>query len=176
MPKNSTTKDSSELLQIVTLTFAMTGGGFALLTLILKLFMSPGAEVEAKTAERNYGELVATLQQPQSKDLRANAKRGENQDNSDTLAEILKKAGDSNGVKFPVPQTTSTQKAGLEERKIKITTEGTKLQNLILFAAQVQDTKRTIQIEGASFKRDTRAKPDEESWIATVEFIDYVSK
>ncbi len=174
---NHTIKDSSERLQVITLTFAFTGGCFALLTLLLRLFFIPGAEAEARQSEKSYADLVATLQRPQSKDLRANAKRGENQDNTSTLAEIVKLAGDRRGVKLPtLPPPTITQKAGLEERKIKVMTDPAKLADLIHFAAAVQDSKKTIQVEGISFKRDNRSKPEDQHWIGTVEFIDYVTK
>ena len=167
MPK-APNKDSSELLQIVTLTFAMTGGGFALLTLVLKLFLNPGAAADAQQAETSYGNLTKALLEPQNTELRRNAKRTEKQDLTQTLAEIVKAAGDFNGMKFPnFPQTTiKSPKAGLEEHRIKISVDPAKLSNILMFVAAVQDRKKTIQVESVSFKRDNKSKGDENLWTA----------
>ena len=178
MPK-STKPESGEWLQIATLTFAMTGGGFALVLLLLKFFMIPDAQTGANTAEENYKRLSVELLKPATKDLRVNAKRAQGQDLSTTLGEIVKQSLDANGVRFagtfPAANVKKSDR-GPEEHRLKIISEPSPLQPLIDFVAAVEQRKKTIQVEAASFKRDTRAKPDEDAWICTVELVDYVAR
>jgi len=170
----SNKQESGEWLQIATLTFAMTGGGFALVLLLLKFFMIPGAQAEADRAQKSYGDLVKLLQDSATKDLRATAKRTEGVEQSGSLGELIKKAGDDNGIKFPTIPVATVKG---EEHRIKITSDPAKLQDLVNFVAAVLDQKKTIQVETVSFKRDPRAKSaDEDSWTCVADFVDYVAK
>ncbi len=176
MPR-TVAKDSGEKLQIAILTFAMTGGGFALLTLLL-IFLNRGAAEDANRMEKSYKDLTATLLDAEMRQLRANAPRGEPAtDNS--LGEIVKAALDRNGLKcsnFPQVKPKPGKKAGLEELPLRITVDPAKLQPLLMFVAEVQEAKKTINVESVDFKRDNRSKPEEELWTATVDFIEYVTK
>ena len=60
MPKLEA-KDSSEKLQITVLTLAMTGGGFALLTLVFVFFLNPGAANEADRLQKRSDNRRALL-------------------------------------------------------------------------------------------------------------------
>lgn len=173
-------QESSELLQIVTLTLAMTGAAFAILTLVFKLFLNPGAENDAAQAEKGYAELTRTLLDPTNKELRANAKRSEGQDLTKTLAEIVADAADKNGVKLDdLPKVTARSKQpGLEEQELSINKmQPTALNNLIYFVQDVQKRKKTIQVENFNLKRDTRTKSSEDAlWTVSVKFVDYVTQ
>lgn len=177
MPKIAS-KDSGEKLQIAILTLAMTAGGFAILTLLLVLFMNPNADAEAARLQRSYKELTDTLLGAEMKQLRATAKRGESNDNTKTLGEIVKNALDLHGLKYPTfPQVSpKSLRPGLDELRLKIGVEPAKLLQLLQFVAVVQDAKKTIQVENVSFKRDTRSKPEDDLWTGSAEFVDYVTK
>ena len=174
MPR-TTAKDSGEKLQIAILTFAMTGGGFALLTLLL-IFLNRGAAEDANRMEKSYKDLTTTLLDAEMRQLRANAPRtdaGPATDNS--LGEIVKAALDRNGLKcsnFPQVKPKPGKKTGLEELPLRITVDPAKLQPLLKFVAEVQEAKKTINVESVDFKRDNRSKPEEELWTATVDFIE----
>lgn len=177
MPK-SAKPESGEWIQVATLTFAMTGGGFALVLLLLNFFMIPEARSNADRSQNSYADLTKELLKRETKDLRANAKRAEGQDLSTTLGEIIKQAGDANGIRFPnfpAPSIKKTDK-GPEEHRIKITSESSKLQFLAEFVAAVEQKKKTIQVEAVNFKRDPRAKAEEDLWTCTAEFVDYVAR
>jgi type II secretory pathway component PulM len=177
MPR-ATSKDSSEKLQIIILTFAMTGGAFALVTLLLVFWFNPSAEQRAQALEAEYKDLTQLLLKQEMRDLRANAKMSEGQENNRPIGEIVMDSLQKFELEprtFPQART-KTSKSGLEEVTQKIDVKPARLANLLQFVASVKDARKTIQVETISINRDTRAKGDDDSWTATVDFVDYVTK
>ncbi|HVR75568.1 MAG TPA: hypothetical protein VMT52_14630 [Planctomycetota bacterium] len=171
-------KDSSEKLQITILTFAMTGGGFALLTLLLIFWLNPSAEQNAQALELEYRNLTQLLLKQEMRDLRANAKMSEGQENNRPIGEIVLEALQKYQLDYPTfPQAlTKVARSGLEEVTQKINVKPARMANILQFVAAVKDARKTIQVESFSINRDTKAKGDEDSWIATVDFVDYVTR
>lgn len=177
MPR-TTSKDASEKLQITILTFAMTGGGFALLTLLLIFWLNPSAEQKALGLEAAYKNLKELLLKQEMRDLRANAKMSEGQENNRPIGEIVLETLQKYQLEYPTfPQArTKVAKSGLEEVTQRIDVKPARMANILQFVATVKDARKTIQVETFSINRDTKAKGDDDSWTATVDFVDYVTK
>ena len=76
---------------------------------------------------------------------------------------------------FQQPRT-KTSKSGLEEVSQRIDVKPARMANILQFVATVKDARKTIQVETFSINRDPKAKGDDDSWTATVDFVDYVTK
>ncbi|HZN58920.1 MAG TPA: hypothetical protein VFD71_12645 [Planctomycetota bacterium] len=171
-------KENSETLQLVILTFAMTGGLFALLTGVLVLFLNVGAAEEAQQAEKSLGDLQTFLLSPEMRDLRVNAEKAKSQGATNTLGEIVQESMSQASLSCPnFPAITPKNlRPGLDEHRIKLTLNPAPLQQLIQFVGTVPEARRTIQVDSVSFKRDTRNKTEDDSWVCTVEFVEFVTK
>jgi len=172
-------KESSEKLQIVILTFGMTGAGFALLALILALFLNPSKAAQVDELKKEYAKLTSFLQNPEMKNLRVQAKLSEAQENKKSLREIISEAMTARQLQqgaFPMAKTTDL-KAGLQKVEQTIDLKAAKMLNILQFIGHVKDAKKTIQVETVSITRDRASKDqDEDSWAASVRFVDYIQK
>ena len=88
MTRGKNSDSPSELLQIVILTLAMTGGGFCLLYVGLKFWMIPEVVRKVDIERRDYEKLVELLESADMVDLRANHKEQEDT-NQESLAQII---------------------------------------------------------------------------------------
>jgi len=173
------TRAPGEKLQTAILTFLMTGGGFALVTLIFVLFLNPGKAGEVARVEKEYQDLTALLSKPEKTALRAQAKLSEGQANTKTLSEVVNEALTTYQLDYGTFAATPPKafKAGLDKVDLEIPVKPAKLLNIMQFMAAVRDAKKTIQVESATITRDRRALGEEDdSWSATVHFVDYISK
>jgi hypothetical protein len=75
--------------EIALFTCAFLAGGLLIITLILAVFMNPSAASEVTSLESSYKEQVKLLRSPEMRNLRAQAKVSEGQDNKKTLKEII---------------------------------------------------------------------------------------
>ena len=177
----SSEKGMSEKFQVAMLTFAMTGGGFALVTLALAVFHNPSAKATSEDAERRYNDLTKLLSKSEVRSLREQAKLSEAQGQAKSLSEIVSEKLQSFQLEFssfPEPKP-SELRAGLVRLDLDLTLKPAKLSNILQFLGAVKDAKKTIKVESLTINRDrtTRAKSaDEDSWNGSVHFVDYVSK
>ena len=171
-------KDSTEKFQIIILTFGMTGAGFALLTLVLVTFLNPGKVETLDALKKEYGELTKLLQTSEMRNLRAQAKLGEGQQNTLDIREIIQKALEARMLTANVfGQAKLTQeKGGLERKEQTIDLRPAKLLNILQFVGDVRDAKKTIQVHMVSLNRDRSAREEDDSWSANIRFVDYGQK
>ena len=175
MAKNDE-KESGEGIHIAILTFAMTGAGFLLFTLILVLWLNPNAEARNESLANEYKELTKKLLSPEAKSLRAQAKLSQGQENKKSISEIVNDSLNSFQISysnFP-PAKTEDLRAGLQKATLKIDLKPAQLSSILKFVAAVRDAKKGIQVEALKINRGQRTSDD--SWTANVEFVDYVAK
>ncbi len=172
-------KQSGEKFQIVILTFGMTGAGFALLALLLILFLNPSKAAQVEELKKEYAKLTTLLQGPEMKNLRVQAKLSEAQENKKGLREIISETLTARQLQqgsFPMAKTTDL-KVGLQKVEQNIDVKAAKILNILQFIGDVKDSKKTIQVEMVNFSRDRSAKDQEEdSWAASIRFVDYIQK
>ena len=176
----SSEKGMSEKFQVAMLTFAMTGGGFALVTLVLVLLLNPSAKATSEDSEKRYNDLVKLLSKPESKALREQARLSEAQGQAKGLSDIVREKLQSFQIdfsSFPEPKPT-TLTAGLVRLDLELSLKPAKLSSILQFLGAVKDAKKTIKVETLTINRDrSRAKTaDDDSWSASAHFVDYVSK
>ena len=80
---------SSEPQQIIILTLAMTAGGFLLLYLFLQFYLIPGLRQEIGVQGDDYSKLVTALESSEMKQLRHEAKLQDENDQQQSLGEII---------------------------------------------------------------------------------------
>lgn len=176
-------RDSSEKLQIAVLTFAMTGGGFALVTLVFILFLNPSSRSLADDLTRKYKELTTLLLSQEMKGLRTQERISQVKSGDKGDLDLRGIVGENltryqlEYKSFPQAKRVNEGKAGLEETHQQIDLKPAMLTPILQFVAEVKDTKKTIQVESVNITREARAKEKEDdSWTASVTFVDYVSK
>jgi hypothetical protein len=172
-------KDTSEKLQIAMLTFGMTGAGFAILAVILALFLNPRAAARVDNLKAEYKRLTSYLVTERVRNLRAQDKLNEGQENTRGIREIISQALDSRQLQqgtFPMPKRTELKKGGgLEKIEQTIDVRSAKLLQILQFLGDVKDAKKTIQVESVNIWRDRKTQ-DDDSWNATLRFADYERK
>jgi hypothetical protein len=176
----SSEKGMSEKFQVAMLTFAMTGGGFALVSLVLVLLLNPSAKATSEDSEKKYNELTKLLSKSEVKSLREQAKLSEAQGQAKSLSEIVSEKLQTFQLEFssfPEPKSTDLR-AGLVRLDLDLSLKPAKLSSVFQFLGAVKDAKKTVKAETLTINRDrTRSKtPDDDSWSATIHFVDYVSK
>jgi len=173
----TSTKDSSEGFQIAIFTCAFVAGGLALITLALAFFMRPGAAEDVASAEGEYKKLSALLQDQVMKGLRDQAKLTEGKEQNFTLKDILyEKKKDIPGIDFNrLPETKPVLQPGIEIVRQTVELKPAAMRPILDFMALVRAAKKTIQVEQIRFEKDRRSKSDD-SWVATIHFVDYVAK
>jgi hypothetical protein len=176
----SDAKDSGEKLQIAILTLAMTGAGFALVTLIFVLFINPSASDRAARAAGDYAKLHKLLTSQEMQELRATAKRSAGQDNTKTLTDIVVETLSTYGLEYKSikPAVTKSIKPGLDEVRQSLGLQPASLVAILQYVATVESAKRTFQTLSLDLthSKKKRSAPEDELWVANVEFRDYVSK
>jgi len=169
-------KDSSEAFQIAIFTCAFVAGGLALITLVLALFMRPSAAQEVAAAEDEYKKISALLQNQEMKSLRDQAKLTEGKELNLTLKDILYEKKKDFQIDFNrLPETKSPPVAGIEVVRQTVELKPASMTPILRFMATVKEAKKTIQVEQVRLEKDRRAKSDD-SWVATIHFVDYVAK
>jgi hypothetical protein len=174
----ATGKDSSEAFQIAIFTCGFVAGGLALITLVLGFFMRPSAAEEVSAAEDDYRKLSTLLQDPVMQQLRGQAKLTEGKESkNNTLKEILyEKKGNFPAIDFNrLPETKPVLQANIEIVRQTVELKPAPMTPILHFMQTVREAKKTIQVEQVRFERDRRSKSDD-SWVATVHFVDYVAK
>ena len=173
-------KESNEKLQIAILTLAMTGGGFALLTMVLAFYLNPAAGEVTAAAQKEYKELVKLLESPDMKNLRAQAKLSEGQEGKRDLRQVISEAMSSRQLQqgnFPAAKITEG-KGGMQKVEQSIDLKSAKLLQIFQFLGDVLDAKKTIRAESLTLTRERRSQQDSEgdSWGSTLRFVDYVQQ
>ena len=170
-------KNTGEKTQIAVLTFAMTGGGFALLTLVLVLFLNPRAERRVAAWQQEYKNLTELLKTTDMKNLRAQAEREKGQDINKDLRDVIEASRTQRQLppgSLPFPRTTPL-KGGLTRVEQTVDVKSAKMRNILMFIGDVRDAKKNIQVEQVTIARDTRTRgADDDTWNASVKFVDYV--
>lgn len=169
-------KSNSEKMQIAVLTFAMTGGGFALLTLILVLFLNPRVDERLVRLKQTYKNLTDLLQTSEMVALRAQARIEAEQKNDKGLREIIEEARVQRQLppgSLPFPREREL-KGGLKKIEQSVDVKSARMVNILMFLGDVVDARKTIQVEQVTIARDTRSRGEDDAWNASIKFVDYV--
>ncbi len=169
---NTNSPESSEKLQIAILTFFMTAGGFLILTLVFAFYLNDSKQSDMKGAERTYSDLTKLLAQEDMRRLRQQDKISSEKDDTETVREIIDKNLSSYGIDFrdfPPPR----KRAKSQEITQKITLKPAAMRPILQFIAAVEATKKSIRVASLDLNRDKRAGVAADSWIASVDFVEY---
>lgn len=176
MANTNSPDGGGEKLQIAILTFFMTAGGFLLLTLVFAFYFNPRLDTRMKKAEKEYVELCKLLQQDNVRRLRQqdrlNQEKGGEQDDIKTLiSENLSRYG----IQYREFRSSrpSKKKGGITEIAQPITLQPAPMTPILQFVAAVQASRKSIRVASLDLTRNKRAA-GEDSWQASVMFIDYV--
>ena len=176
MANTNSPDGGGEKLQIAILTFFMTAGGFLLLTLVFTLFFNPRLDTRMKKAETEYKQLCALLQKEDVRRLRQqdrlNQEKGDEQGLRRLISDNLSKYG-LQFREFRAPRRKSTKKGGITEISQPITLLPASMTPILQFVAAVQAARKSIQVASLDLTRNKRAAVGEDSWQASVVFVDY---
>ena len=175
MPKEHASS-VSEWLQIAILAGFFTAGGFALVALVLLLFLNPRKEVEANTFQGDYTRLVKLLESKDMKILRQTAKTSEGEEGAKDLREIVQDAMILYALGFKdFGRPTERPLQGMVEITQKIVLNPAPLRSIVQFVTEVEESKKTINVASVQFRKESRGRTENErqQWQATVEFVDY---
>lgn len=187
MAKGSKGEGGGELLQIVILTLGMTAGGFLLLALVLRLWMIPNVEGEVDTEIRQYDQLVKLLGADDMKRLRQQAEEQDQTGTTRSISQIIADESERYGIPDEGSGPEVRRPVGSGKNIVRVTksvtVNGVPLRQIIQFTVAVHEAKKTIKIErlrvtrpGARGRR-TQAEDDaEDSWNATIDFVDFVTE
>lgn len=169
---------SQERFQIFVLTPAMTALFFALGTLVLVVFLNPAKSATVEALKKKTVELEKLLGSPELWNLRAQAKLNESQASTKGIRDIaFESMGRRELQQQNFPAARLTDMGGIQKQEQTVTLKPAKLRAILQYLGDVKDSKPTIQVESVSLSRDRRPSTgDKDSWNATVEFADYVSK
>ena len=170
MPGKSGKNASSELMQIVFLTLAMTGGTLMLLFLMLHFFLLPGKHAEVVRAQDDYTKLAILLRWGKMKDLRLEEKNRLTAGEQDKdLNEIITDRATVNGVLFESQGRAKVDaRTGIESRNVKLQPAG--MQAIFRFIVEVREAKKTVRVETFNLQPTRGAT---EMFKADITFIDY---
>jgi type II secretory pathway component PulM len=172
-------KDSTgDKFQIISMTLAMTGGGFLLLTLLFALWWNPGARSDVEALKKDYVKLTDLLKNPDNKRLLREWKISEAQPTStQSLREIISAGLNSYQLEGSFPKAKVTDQKGIEKVEQSIELKPAPLKSIFQFLGFVKDQKKSIQVEDLGVNRLQRGKDvDADSWTASFSFVDYVPK
>lgn len=166
---------SNELLQIVLLTLAMTGGGLLVLFLVLHFWMVPRKRDEAEMAKRAYAQLGTLLTSDELRTLKAQAQAREAAgEENRAQQDIIELAIAPHGLKqsrLGLPRDLPQEKAQLQS----VTLDPAPLSNILRFLVAVKQAKRSIEIDKISFSQPGSGRNRESgTYSATIDFIDYL--
>ena len=174
MANTNSADGGDEKLQIAILTFFMTAGGFLILTFVFTLYLNPRLDTRMKSAEREYEALCKLLQQDDVRRLRQhdreNQEKGGEQDLKTLITEHLERYG-LDYREFRSPRKTP-KKGGITEIAQQISLQPAPMRPILQFVAAVQASRKSINVKSLDFNRP-RAAAGEDSWQASVIFIDY---
>lgn len=171
--------ESSETLQIAILTFFMTAGGFLILTLVFTFWFNPEAGARLEAAEKTYQDLAKLLSQEEMRRLRQQDRESKESANDQGLREIIDEKLDVYSVQYREvrpPKRSPTKKGGMIEITQSVPLEPAPMMRILQFVAAVADVRKSIQVDSIDLSRNKRAGEDEDSWQATVIFVDYESE
>lgn len=176
MPREKDAKSSGEKLQIAILTLGMTAGGFALLTAILVLHMNPSAAERVENLGKTRASLLKELNDPELRELRAQAKLNEGQANNNrSLRDIIFEKKDLRALDLgTLPAAKITEEGQIQKIEQTVNLKPARLVQILQFLGDLKDAKKTIQIESVTIARDRRSQGDEDAWTCTLRVVDYV--
>jgi hypothetical protein len=182
MAKQKARDGGGETIQIVILTLFMTGGGFALISLVLALFLVPARadEVDQQIQDaKALGELLAKNNQKSLMwDLRKRAKEAEKAEGSANLrSRVENQLGPLQGSVTVFPAKTEKKIGNTREESQKIDFKDVKLQQVFDFVARVKQENPSVQVGQLRISRppNTRAGSggDEDKWTVSATFYLY---
>ena len=175
MPREKDAKSTGEKLQIAILTLGMTAGGFALLTAILVLHMNPSAAERVENLGKTRDNLLKALNDPELRELRAQAKLNEGQANNRSLRDIIFEKKDLRALDLgTLPAAKITEEGQIQKVEQTVNLKPARLVQILQFLGDLKDAKKTIQIESVTIARDRRSQENEDSWTCTLRVVDYV--
>ena len=184
MAKSSKARDGGgETIQIVILTLFMTGAGFALISLVLALFLVPARadelDQQIKDAKALSDLLAKNNQKSLMWDLRKRAREAEKTEGSATLrSRIESQFGPLQGSVTRHHPTTERKIGNTKEETSKVDMKDAKLQLVFDFIARVKAENPSVQVgqllisRGSAGSRSA-AGPDEDKWTVNVTFYLY---
>lgn len=168
-------KQAGEKSQIAILTFAMTAGGFALLTLLLALKLNPDSRERVTHLTAQSTKLMQLLDNVETRNLRHQAKQTEQQDATKGLADVIFEAVRGRGLtQGNIPPARTQDTKGIRRIEQTVQLNAGKLGAIFQLVGDLKDAKKTIRIETVDVTRDRRAQETEDSWTATLKVVDYV--
>ncbi len=175
MANTNSPDGGGEKLQIAILTFFMTAGGFLLLTLVFTLFFNPRLDTRMKKAETEYKQLCALLQKEDVRRLRQQDRLNQEKGDEQGLRRLISENLSKYGLQFREfrPPRESTKK-GVTEISQPITLLAASMTPILQFVAVVQASRKSIQVALFDMTRNKkRAAAGDDSWQASVTFVDY---
>jgi len=177
MAHGKSSSSSSELLQIVILTLAMTSGGFCLLYLGLKVFMIPRVAQKVETEARDYEKLAALLSSQELIELRANAKEQAETDQQDSLPVIIDRevAAKNLDVLSRVPGPPRISGNIIEEKHTR-KLGAAPMRDVLEFVARVRNSKKSVRVEAFDMQRARTGRGGDEvedSWTSSIDFVEF---
>ncbi len=174
MANTNSPDGGGEKLQIAILTFFMTAGGFLLLTLVFTLFFNPRLDTRMKKAETEYKQLCALLQKEDVRRLRQQDRLNQEKGDEQGLRRLISENLSKYGLQFrEFRNARKSNKKGVTEIVQPITLQPASMTPILQFVAAVQASRKSIQVAALDFTRNKRAAAGEDSWQASVVFIDY---
>lgn len=174
MANTNSPDGGGEKLQIAILTFFMTAGGFLLLTLVFSLYFNPRLDARMKKAEKEYEQLCTLLQKEDVRRLRQQDRENQEKGDEQGLRRLIDKNLTNYGLQFREfqPPRESTKK-GITEISQPITLLPASMTSILQFVAAVQASRKSIHVASLDMNRNKRAAAGDDSWQATVLFVDY---
>src|SRR5262245_23125605 len=177
MAKTKARDGGGETLQIVILTLFMTGGGFALISLVLALFLVPARanEVDKQIKDAtSLAELLAQKNNPKTQmwDLRKKAKEAEKAEGSQSLRSRVE-AQFGPLVYSSFPATVQKKYGNTIEMTQKVDFKEAKLQQVFDFVARVKQENPSVQVGQLRVSRPANRpgqSGDEDKWTTSVTF------
>jgi hypothetical protein len=154
-----------------------TAGGFALVTLVFVLKLNPNQAAEAREQAKSYQELKKRLSDSQMKLLRQQAKKSQGQESAKNLSAIITETMATYSLAYSsLPSPTTKTKSGLSELTQKVILKAAPMRPILQFIATVKEAKKSIEVASVNISPARGGKGGEDAWIATVEFVDYVTQ
>ena len=175
MANTNSPDGGGEKLQIAILTFFMTAGGFLLLTLVFSFYLNPKLDTRMKAAEKTYQNLCKLLQQDDVRRLRQQDRLNQEKGAEENLKTLISENLSKFGIEYREfrPARKLTKKGGITEIAQPIALKAASMTPILQFVAAVQASRKSIQVASLDMNRNKRAAAGEDSWQASVMFIDY---
>jgi len=183
-------KGSGETIQIVILTLFMTGGGFALISLVLSLFLIPARADDLERQmqdEKSLSELLARKNNAKNRmwDLRSRARDAEKAVGSTSLRErVESQLGplQSNVTNFPKVNEHLIGGKTMEHSQ-GIDLKDARLQDVFDFVARVKQNNPSVHVGSVKVTRSTRGSgsgaagggADDDKWQVNLVFYLYTT-